>query len=82
MAMTRQKRQEAEHSETNAFVKRVQAEQAKRGGRPPKLKSESMEFDAYMCNDGRHAQELAQEMTKGLDKEAFPVKPVITSEMD
>ena len=74
MAMTRHKRHEAEHSATNAFVKRVQNEQARHGGRPPKLEAASMEFNAYMCNNGMHAQDLAVEITKGLDKVAFPVK--------
>lgn len=62
------------HSATNAFVKKVQAEQSKHGGVPPDLKSEAMEFNAYQCNNGEHAQELAREVTAGLDKVAFPVK--------
>lgn len=74
MANTRQKRHEAEHSATNAFVKKVQSEQARHAGRPPKLREESMEMNSYMCNNGAHAQELAVEITKGLDKVAFPVK--------
>jgi hypothetical protein len=74
IANTRQKRFEAEHSSSNAFVKKVQAAQSKNAGRPPVLKADAMEFDAYMCNNGMHAQELAREMTKGLDKVAFPVK--------
>lgn len=74
MAMTRHKRHEAEHSATNTFVKKVQNEQAKHAGRPPELRGESLEFNAYMCNNGAHAQDLAVEITKGLDKVAFPVK--------
>lgn len=74
MANTRQKRHEAEHSATNQFVKKVQSEQAKNAGRSPNLRGESMEFNAYMCNNGAHAQDLAVEITKGLDKVAFPVK--------
>jgi hypothetical protein len=74
MAMTRHKRHEAEHSATNAFVKKVQNEQAIHGGRPPVLPEAAMEFNAYMMNNGAHAQELAMEITKGLDKVAFPVK--------
>lgn len=74
MANMRQSRYEAEHSSKNAFVKKVQAEQARHGGRPPMMKAEAMDFNAYMCNDGEHAQELAREATAGLDKVAFPVK--------
>ena len=82
MAKVRQNRFEAEHSSTNNFVKKVQSEQARHGGEIPNLKAESMEFNAYMCNDGRHAQEFTQKLTSGLDKVAFPVKPVNTSESD
>lgn len=74
IANTRQKRLEAEHSANNAFVKKQQAEVAKMGGRAPDLKKEAMEFNAYQCNNGPHAQELARDITKGLDKKAFPVK--------
>lgn len=75
MANTRQKRHEAIHNQNDQFVKKVQAEQDKYAGRPPKLKPESLEFNAYMCNDGMHAQKLANSLTVGLDKVAFPVKP-------
>ena len=74
MAMTRHKRHEMEHKMTNQFVKKVQMEQDKHAGRPPKLSEASMDFNAYMCNNGMHAQDLAVEITKGLDKVAFPVK--------
>ena len=74
MANTRQKRLESEHSANNAFVKKQQAELARHAGKAPRLKGEAMEFDAYMCNNGMHAQDLAREVTKGLDKAAFPVK--------
>ncbi len=47
---------------------------AKMAGRAPEMKGEAMEFNAYMCNNGEHAQELARDVTKGLDKVAFPVK--------
>lgn len=71
---SRQKRLEAEHSAKDAFVKKTEAAQAKYAGKAPNLKSESMEFNAYMCNNGEHAQEFARSLTKGLDKVAFPVK--------
>lgn len=74
MANVRQSRMEAEHSSKNAFVKKVQSEQARHQGKSPDLKQESMHFNAYMCNDGEHAQELGREATAGLDKVAFPVK--------
>lgn len=74
MAKARQNHYEAQHSATNQFVKKVQAEQAKHAGRAPNLRPESMEFNAYGCNNGQHAQELAKDITKGLDPVAFPVK--------
>lgn len=80
MANTRQNRHEAVHTANDAFVKKVQAEQARYAGKNPDLKPESMEFNAYMCNNGNHAQELAQKMTAGMDKVAFPVMPVNNSE--
>ncbi len=73
MAKTRHSRLEAEHSAKNAFVKKQQAETAKMAGRAPKLEAKSMEFNAYMCNNGEHAQRFGKELTKGLDKVAFPV---------
>jgi hypothetical protein len=69
----RQSRLEAEHSAKNAFVKKQQAELARMGGKAPDLKAESMNFNAYMCNNGAHAQRLAKDVTKGLDNVAFPV---------
>ena len=73
IASARHSRLEKEHSEKNAFVKKVQAEQSRHGGVSPKLKKEAMEFNAYMCNDGAHAQEFGKKLTAGLDKVAFPV---------
>jgi len=74
IANVRQSRMEAMHNATNQFVKKVQSAQAAHAGRAPNLKGESMEFNAYMCNNGEHAQELAKDITAGLDKVAFPVK--------
>lgn len=74
IAKVRQNRYQSEHNANNQFVKKVQNEQARHGGRLPNLKGEAMEFNAYMCNDGEHAQELARDVTAGLDKVAFPVK--------
>jgi len=74
IANNRQRMMEAEHAAKDAFVKRVQNEQARHGGRAPDLKPEAMEFNAYQCNNGQHAQELAREVTAGLDKVAFPLK--------
>ncbi len=80
MQNTRQKRFEAEHSAKNSFVKKVQAEQSRHAGRPPKLEAKALEFDAYMCNNGMHAQELARDLTAGMDKVAFPLKGVADGE--
>ena len=74
LANKRQARFEAEHSAKDQFVKKVQAEQAKHMGKAPKLEGKSLEFNAYMCNNGEHAQEFARSLTAGLDKTAFPVK--------
>lgn len=74
IANSRQKRLEAEHNANDMFVKRQQAATAKYAGKAPVLKAEALEFNAYQCNNGEHAQELARGITKGLDKTAFPVK--------
>lgn len=73
IANSRQKRLEAEHAAKNQFVKKVQNEQAAHAGRAPDLRGEAMNFNAYMCNNGAHAQMLAKEVTKGLDPVAYPV---------
>lgn len=74
IANSRQKRLEAEHAAKDAFVKKQQAELSKMGGKAPNLKGASLDFSSYMCNNGEHAQELARDITSGLDKVAFPVK--------
>lgn len=74
IANSRQARLEAEHSAKDAFVKKVQAEQARNQGRAPNLKPEALNFNAYQCNNGMHAQELARDVTVGMDKVAFPLK--------
>lgn len=73
IASSRHRRLEAEHTAKNAFVKKQQAETSKMAGKSPNLRAESMEFNAYMCNNGEHAQEFGKKLTKGLDKVAFPV---------
>ena len=73
IANMRQKRLEAEHSAKNAFVKKVQSEQDRHAGRKPDLKGEAMHFNAYMCNNGAHAQAFGKELTRGIDNVAFPV---------
>jgi hypothetical protein len=73
-ANSRQRRLEAEHAAKDAFVKKSQAERARLAGKAPELKKEAEKFNAYMCNNGEHAQEFARSLTKGLDKSAFPVK--------
>ncbi len=44
------------------------------GAKAPNLEGRYMNFDSCMISDGEHAQELARDATKGLDKEAFPVR--------
>ncbi len=74
MAKVRHRRMEEMHNEANAFVRKEQDAMKNMGGRAPALKEAAMNFNAYMCNDGMHAQELAREATKDLDKKAFPVR--------
>ena len=74
MAKGRQSRFEAEHNSNDQFAKSHNEQTARKGGKSPALKEEAMEFNAYMCNNGEHAQELARTITAGLDKSAFPVK--------
>lgn len=69
-----QSRLEAEHRAKNQFVKKVQSEQDKHAGRAPKMNGAMMDFNAYMSNNGEHAEELARDITAGLDKVAFPVR--------
>ncbi len=73
IAGVRHSRLESEHSAKDAFVKKHQAESARMAGRSPKLEAKDMMFNAQMMNDGAHAQRLAVELTRGLDKVAFPV---------
>lgn len=73
-ANARQRRLEAEHSAKDAFVKKVQNQQDKNAGRAPNLEAKYEKFNAAMMNNGPHAQEFARDLTKGLDKVAFPVK--------
>lgn len=74
MADRRHKMSESQHNSSNEFVKREQVARESMAGKNPELKSEAMEMNAYMCNNGEHAQELARSLTSGLDKKAFPVK--------
>lgn len=73
MAKTRHNRLEAEHSAKDNFVKSQQAKTKSMAGKSPMLKSEAMEFNAYMCNNGEQAQDFGKKLTAGLDKVAFPV---------
>lgn len=57
----------------NAFVRAEQAKLRSMMGGRPKLKREMEEFNAYMSNDGEHAQEFARDLTRSIE-DAFPVK--------
>ena len=74
MQNLRQKRFEAEHNAKDSFVKKQQNELAKHAGKAPRLEGKALEFNAYMCNNGMHAQELAKDVTRGIDEVAFPVR--------
>lgn len=57
----------------NAFVRAEQAKMRSKMGNKPAMPKAMEEFNAYMSNDGDHAQTFARGLTKGLD-DAFPVK--------
>jgi len=65
---------ESQHSESNAFVKAEQAKTKHLAGKAPRMEDRYYKFDACMVNNGYHAQELAKEITRGIDHEAFPVR--------
>lgn len=65
---------QSQHSETDSFVKSEQQKTKKLAGKPPEMQERFYEFNANMMNNGMHAQELAKEITKGIDHEAFPVR--------
>ena len=73
-ANVRQRRLQEEHNAKDQFVKKIENEQMRMGGKEPNLRPEAQNFNAYMCNNGKHAQEFARDLTAGLDKVAFPVK--------
>ncbi len=57
----------------NAFVRAEQARLRSKMGNKPTMPAAMYEFDAYMSNDGAHAQEFGRKLTGGMD-DAFPVK--------
>ena len=70
----RQRMGQAQHSESDSFVRAEQAKTKSMAGKPPVMEERYYRFDACMMNNGVHAQRLASSITKGLDKEAFPVR--------
>ncbi len=70
----RQRMAQSQHSETNSFVKSEQMKTKNLAGKPPMMEERYYKFDACMMNNGYHAQELAKNITKGIDHEAFPVR--------
>jgi hypothetical protein len=68
------RKMEAEVRDNNAFVKRSQNERSKMSGKAPVMSEDLMQTNAVQVNTGAHAERLARELTKGLDKKAFPVK--------
>lgn len=73
IANKRQSRLEAEHSRKNSFVKNEQSKVHPYAGKKPMMKSELMEFNANMQNNGAWAQEFGKRLTSGIDHVAFPV---------
>ena len=74
IANKRQKMAEAQHNYKDSFVKAEQGKVKQYDGRAPVMEDRYMKFDATMMNNGYHAQELAERITAGLDKVAFPVR--------
>lgn len=70
----RQKRMQELHSSNNAFVKAEQMKVKKMAGSMPNEMALSHRMNADMSVTGEYAQQFGRELTKGLDKDAFPVK--------
>lgn len=60
--------------DANSFVKREQEVLRTMMGGQPVIPAEMKRFNAFMSNDGEKAKENAREITKGIDKKAFPVR--------
>lgn len=69
-----QKSYQAEHSSNDAFAKKRGQALAKEAGKLPKLGENQLRTDAYMCNNGKHAEAFTHKLVQGLDKSAYPVK--------
>lgn len=74
--------QERSHAEKDMMVKRGQDAMKSMGGRAPRLSGNAMDFNAYQCNNGTHAQEFAKELTRGLDEKAFPVRQTVNKDQE
>lgn len=70
----RQRMAENQHSQSNSFVKEEQNKTKKYAGKAPEMEERYYKFDACMMNNGYHAQELAKNITKDIDHDAFPVR--------
>jgi hypothetical protein len=57
----------------NAYVRREQEVMKSMMGERPRVPAEMERFDAYMSNNGEHAQDFCEKLTAGIDKKAFPV---------
>ena len=57
----------------NAFVKAEQMKMKSKMGNRPGAPREMEEFNAYMSNDGEHAQEFGRKLCAGME-DAFPLK--------
>lgn len=70
------------HDLNNAFVRSEQMKLKSMAGKMPRMDERSFKMDAYMTNNGPAAQQFAKDLTKGLDKDAFPVNPNVDKTQD
>jgi hypothetical protein len=82
IANNRQRMGEEQHSGSDAFVRAEQAKMKGMAGRAPKMDDRYMKFDACMINNGAHAQELAKDLTRGIDHLAYPVRQKVDESQD
>ena len=74
MANKRESRMESNLTQIMSLLNVIRWKCEGKAGKDPRMNAEMMDFCSYMSNNGEHAQEFGRELTKGLDKEAFPVK--------
>ncbi len=61
-------------AKNNAFVKKQQKELAKYASKPAHMPEEAFGLSSYNSDSAKNVREFTRELTKGLDKVAFPIK--------